>query len=263
MKPLLTARLAAPLLAVVLAGCSTSSPAPGSEAGERTRGEPLRVGVAPDYPPLIFKQDGRIVGLEADMARAMGRQLNRPVVLVEKPWTDLISSLLNGEVDVIMSGMSITPERQVRIVFSKPYLKVGQLLLMRRADADKYPSIDSLQTSGVRIGVQKGTTGEQLLRQGFPSARKAVYLSASDAALDLVRNRIDFLLHDAPMVWWLASENEADLMALDRPLSEEYLAWGVRRDSQPLLEKMNHALAVWQSSGTLDYLLNRWLPYMP
>ncbi len=64
---------------------------------------PLRVGVAPNMPPMIFKQGKTIAGVEADLAQALGRELNRPVAFVELAWVDLIDALEANKIDVIMS----------------------------------------------------------------------------------------------------------------------------------------------------------------
>ena len=73
--------------------------------------ETLRIGMSPDYPPLAYKQDGRIVGIEADNAKAVGKVLDRQMKLIEMPFEKLLPALQAGEVDVVMSGISVTPQR--------------------------------------------------------------------------------------------------------------------------------------------------------
>src|SRR4051812_42117739 len=74
---------------------------------------PLRVGIAPNYPPLAFKEDGQLSGIEVDFAKRLGAALGRPVVLVETPWEDLPKALLEDKtIDVVMSGTSITEKRK-------------------------------------------------------------------------------------------------------------------------------------------------------
>ena len=71
----------------------------------------LRVGVSPDAPPLVFKENDKIVGLEADLAAALAVHLGKELVLVERPWDELIPSLTDNQIDIIMSGMSFTVAR--------------------------------------------------------------------------------------------------------------------------------------------------------
>jgi len=80
----------------------------------------LRVGVSPNAPPLIYKQGEKIVGLEAEFAKEFAQYLGKSVRFIEVEWVDLIPALLENQIDIIMSGMSITKMRQVRISFSEP-----------------------------------------------------------------------------------------------------------------------------------------------
>ena len=109
--------------------------APGTAAQDE-----LRVGIAGNYPPLAFKQDGELAGIEVEFARQLGTELGLTIRLVELPFPDLIPALLANRIDVIMSGMSITPEREKLVSFTDSYLRVGQMRLMRRADADRLNS---------------------------------------------------------------------------------------------------------------------------
>jgi ABC-type amino acid transport substrate-binding protein len=242
---------------LILAGCAS----PKGDLAAMTN--PLRIGVAPDYPPIIFQQDGVIAGMEADLAVNLAKGLNRSYQFVELKWDDLIPSLLDGRIDLIMSGMSVTDERQVRIAFCSPYLKTGQMALIRRADAARYATTAQIMMNRSDVGVQRGTTGAQFVRQQFSNAKEVVFLSAHDAALALNRNRIDLVIHDAPVIWWLASENEARLMVAGQPLTQEYLAWGVRRDDQELMEAANKVLERMKMDGTLDRIFKRWMPGAP
>ena len=69
----------------------------------------IRVGMSADYPPLHYKQDGQVVGIEADNATAVSKITGLKVEIVELPFAQLIPSLLSGDIDAIMSGMSVTP----------------------------------------------------------------------------------------------------------------------------------------------------------
>src|SRR5262245_15025232 len=99
--------LVLPLVALA-AGCTSAAPS----APDRPTNPSLRVGLAPDSPPVVFRQGPQIVGLEPDMARALAEALGRPLEFVPYEWDNLIPALLAGRIDVIMSGMTVTPARQ-------------------------------------------------------------------------------------------------------------------------------------------------------
>jgi len=233
-----------------LAACSTPEkmppPPPASDVA------PLRVGVTPYHPPLIFNQQGEIAGLEVDLMRRVGRELARPVRVVVLPWDELVDALMAGNVDVIMSGMSITESRRVRIAFTA---------MMRQRDAGNVQSAGDIAAFRGRIGVLPGTTGHDFVRRSCPDARLIRIATAGDAAVQLQRNVIDMFIHDIPSVLWQVSAHEAELAAVMERLSHEQIAWGVRREDQGLLNDLNRMLRAWTSDGSLDADILRWIPY--
>jgi len=255
-------RLAVLLAAVTLwAGCAEdyyrASPAPAEVPPNA-----LRVGVTSTYPPIIFRQGGQIAGAEADLARLLGTRLGRPVYFVEVTWDQQIESLMAGKTDIIMSGMSVTDARAVRIAFTEPYLEGGLMAAVRTEDARQYGSREALLRTSATVGVIERTTGDVFVQQSFPNARRVALSIASDGALALRRRTIDVFVHDGPAIAWLVSANEADLAGIWQPLNREHLAWGVRRDDPRLLAQANEILGTWKRDGTLTDVLVRWLPYL-
>ncbi len=240
------------LAGFLLTGCAT---------GGGRKALPLKVGVTPDYPPLVYKDAGQVVGVEPDLARRLGQALGRPVTFVELKWEQQIPALLKGETDLIMSGMSVTEARKVRVAFTDPYLKTGQMALMRRQDTERFHSPAALLSEVSTVGVKGGTTGDQYVQESMPNARKLTYMLPRDGAFDVKRKKIDIFIHDGPSIAWLVSENEAELTGLFTRLTEEDLAWAVRRGDRALQEAANSVLAGWRTDGTLERVLSYWMPY--
>lgn len=232
---------------------SAAEPAPAATA-------PLRVGVAPVSPPMIFKDGTRIVGIEADFAQALGKELGREITFVELAWEDLIDALNDGKIDIIMSSMSVTRARQFRVAFSEPYLRTGQMALVRASELARYGLIvDSLANR--TIGVRKGTTGDLLVQQEFPRAKRKYFKSDEDGAVALSKGKIDLFIDDSTMIWYLGGVYEAKgLAVVPHVLSNEILAWGTRRSDDPLRESANAFLKKIQASGELNRILHRWIP---
>jgi ABC-type amino acid transport substrate-binding protein len=219
---------------------------------------PLRVGVSPVFPPMVFKQQGQLVGIEVDLARALGERLGRAVTFVELLWEDQIEALQQGRIDIIMSSMSITPARAFVIDFSLPYLSVGQGILVRREDEGKYLLGMPHKPSGP-VGVLKATTGEFLVQRDFPKARRRTYKSEADAVQALKKKRIDLFITDSPLVWYLAGVHAAEgLSAVSFLLSQEQLAWGVRKGDDSLRNAANGFLQEAMQDGTVAGILRRW-----
>jgi polar amino acid transport system substrate-binding protein len=221
---------------------------------------PLRVGITPNAPPMMFKESGKIVGMEPDFAQALGQALARPITFVEVGWDEQIPALLDNKTDIIMSSMSITRPRQFRIAFSKPYLQIGQMALVRNEDASRYGLGFPYQPSGT-IGVKKGTTGDFLVQQEFPRNKRRQFTAGAEGARALARKKVDLFIGDSPMIWWLASVNEVNnLTAVPILLSDENLGWGIRKSDHQLLDAVNSALEQMMKNGKLAQIVRRWLP---
>lgn len=227
----------------------------------------LRVGVSANAPPLIYKEGDTIVGLEAEFAKEFAKYLGKSLRFVEVKWVDQIPALQKNWTDIIMAGMSITIARKHKIAFSEPYFRTGQMALVRKVDRNRYLGKGYYSILGqsilLRIGVVKGTTGEFFVRRNFGSAKEILPFSSSNEGTDaLINSDIDILIHDAPMVFRLASENESDLVPVASLLTEEYLAWGIRKDDTQLIEAANSFIEKLKSEGKLNAIVNRWIPFI-
>ena len=221
----------------------------------------LRVGVSTNSPPLIFKQGNKTVGLEADLARELATYLGKSLRFVELKWEDQIPALLENRIDIIMSGMSITRLRQVRVAFALSYFESGQMALIRRIDAARYSAgLFSFATSSA-IGTIKDTTGEYFVETHFSSIKRKLYTNTRAAVKGLINKEIDIFIHDAPMILYLASENETKgLTDLFARLTEEPLAWAVRKDNVELLDSANNFLRSFNEAGKLNKIVKYWIP---
>ena len=223
--------------------------------------EPLRVGITPDYAPLIYKQEGKVTGLEADLARQLGQALGRPIEFIQLRWEDQLSELMKGHTDIVMSGMSITEARKLRATFTEPYLLNGAMALFRSHDAANFKNKNDILNTTETVGVQSGTTAEVFVRKHLPNARVIALASPEVAPRELRRRRIDLFIHDAHSIALLASENEGELTGLFVPLTDEAIAWAVRRSDTKLLADVNHILQRWKNNGVLIATIEKWMPY--
>lgn len=228
------------------------------------RVSPLKVGVTPDSPPMIFKIGDNLEGLEIDLARQVGKLIKRPVKFIELPWEEQIPALLDKRIDVIMSGMTITQEREEIIAFSVPYLEYGQMALVRNEDKVRFSAIKNILSTRAQTGVIADTTGEQFVDNHFTRAKPIVYDTPEKATDGLVRSQVDLFIYDSPVILWIASQRAGDeIVAVPQHLTLEYLGWGVRKDDSKLLRQLDAALAELDKSGELERTIAHWLPQLP
>lgn len=249
----------------LLAGCTTSGP-PATPAPVPTtpmavnNQAPLKVGVSTNMPPLIYKQGKQITGLEAELAKGLADYLGRPLQFVEVAWKDQIPYLLEGRTDIIMSGLSVTELRKIRIAFSNPYSRTGQMAIVRRGDIQRFQQGYYSVVEKPSIGAVENTTGAGFIRSRYENTNKFFFKTSAEGITALRGKKIDLMIHDAPTVLVLAATYESELAPIMALLTEEYLAWGIRRNDTALLNSANAYVADLKRDGRLKALVNRWMP---
>ena len=260
---------------IVIAGLLLTGPfVDGVESASSTQtgqtDNSLKVGVSVNSPPFVTLQAKQLAGLEIELANGLAKSLKRPIQFVEVAWKDQIPALLEGRTDIIMSGMSVTTMRSAEIAFSEPYLKIGQMAMVRREDKLRYSQgyASILQQAPVQvIGVVKGTTGEQFVLKNLGTAKKIRFYNTSAEAMNALTSglgtrRIDILIHDGPiLISLLAGRQSIDLALVPSLLTEEYLAWGMRKNDVQLLESANRFLETIKKDGRLKTMVQRWVPF--
>lgn len=225
--------------------------------------EKLRVGVSPNAPPLAYKSNGKLQGLEIDLATQLGAYLGKEVKFVQLDWNDQLPSLEKGRIDIIMSGMTVTPKRAYRIAFSKPYLRSGQILLVRRDEASRFSTgIFSLMGNKPEIGVIAGTTGDFFVTKTISKPRLTRFSDSGSAVKALVDGKIDAVVHDAPILCYYAAQNEESTTPILQMATEELLAWGISKSNPGLLNEVNTFIEQQETNGTLKATTTHWIPYM-
>jgi ABC-type amino acid transport substrate-binding protein len=250
----MTKRLAVVVAALLAAACMRSG-------ATRPSAPRLRVVVPVASPPYAFDDGGQMVGLEIDFAAELAAALGRRLVVRGAEFGDVIPAIMNGEADLAMAGLTVTRAREAQMAFAEPYLRSGLLALVRREDAGRYPTPESVVRRGHAIGVVRGTTGERAVNERVQSSEVMAYPTALAAIDELRTRRIDAFVHDAPVAIWFASRDEANIAPILRLLGDEPLAWGMRLGDDTLRAQVNAVLARWRSDGTRDRILARWLPY--
>lgn len=244
--------------ALFLSGCSNSV----SDSRDPNSPAPLRVGVSGGNAPLIYEAGrGNFEGVEATFAKMLGQELGRPVKFVPMSFEKLIPAVQRGEVDILMSGLTVFAQRRTLVDFATPYMESGQALLVRDSSGDFFENPKIVFLSPFSIGVEKGSVGNLLAQRSNPGATVVPYSSPAKAAAALASGKVEVVIHDAPVLWYIAAENPvAGYRVIPRLLTRESLAWAVRRGDATLLKQANAALAKWRSNGTLDRTLRTYMP---
>jgi ABC-type amino acid transport substrate-binding protein len=265
LKPIRLRLLLFCLALVLFVGCYVNpvTPPPPVRAPEQAGtllSREFRIGIAPNYPPLAYKFRGELVGVEVDFATQLGKDLDKQIIFVETPWPELIPALVEGKVDIIMSGMSATEERAKLVSFTEPYMHIGQMALVRARDQAAFSSLARFFDTTSRVGFVSHTTGEQVAKVIFSRAKFVPQPTVEDGVDALRQGVIDVFIHDAPTVWRIGGNpGETQLIGLYWPLSEEPLAWAVRKSDVSLQFALSQKIKDWKLSGRLQQLMSRWI----
>ncbi len=251
------------LISVFAGGCAVQPEISGRTTVEdkTTR---LLVGVSTNAPPLIFRENNRVSGLEAALAQKLGVFSNKEIVFIEVPWDKQLEYLEQGKTDIIMSGMTITPQRSYLVDFITPYLRSGQVMLVRLEDRQRFSGgVTDVMNTHYKIGTITDTTGDFFVSEAIAKANEVRFKTSAEAVTALIDKDIDVLIHDAPVICHYAAVNQSEKLAPILVMAtEEYLAWAVRKNDGELKNEAERFIRTITENGELAKEINTWMPYL-
>jgi polar amino acid transport system substrate-binding protein len=196
----------------------------------------LRVGVAL-FPPWAMRADKNdLGGFEIDVAKKLAEDMGVKADIVVYEWNRLIPALEADEIDIIAAGMTITPERALKVNFSNPYETGGITLATNVGSTANAKSLDDLNSSRYRFGVVDKSIAATLAERVLPDAKLATFKNAEEAEAALVAGKIDGLLEEQPGPAYLALEHPGKIdVPLSRPLLETRSGFAVAKGDADFL----------------------------
>jgi len=220
----------------------------------------LIVGISFNSKPFGFKDsDGQIRGMEADLAREIANRLlgsKNKVVFKNITPQERISAAMSGNVDMVISTMTITPQRKKLVDFSVPYFVTGQVICVR-----KDGKIDSLEDLiNKKVIVIFGTTGEKNIKRLAPTAIIQGYADNADALKAFKSGSNDAITTDESLLQEFVAEN-SDYTILPKRLSKETygIAFRKSRQTNSLRNNINKIIGELNLDGTLQSIKNKWI----
>ncbi len=224
------------------------------------RGE-LRVGFNSGYMPFeMTDKKGNFVGFDIDVAKEMAKAMDVKFVPVNTAWDGIIPALITGKFDIIMSGMTVTQERNLSVNFADPYIIVGQTIMVNKKNEGVVSSYKDLNEPKYTITSMLGTTGEQAAKRMIPKAKYKSYETESEAAQEVLNGKADAMVYDLPYCSiFMSQQGEGKLIFLDEPFTYEPLAWAVRKGDPDFLNWLNNFLRQLKNDGRYDRIYGKWL----
>ncbi len=273
------------LIAILLLGIS--SPLMGGDVtlsssstleGIFERGE-LRVGFNAGYMPfqMVSKRSGLreknlragderrpgqsalFIGFDIDVAREMAKELGVRFIPVNTKWPSIIAALNAGRFDIIISGMSVTDQRKLRIDFSEPYMVIGQTILLAKKHQDAVRSYKDLNDKKYVVASKPATTGEEAIRRLIPNCTYRPYDTEEEGANSVLLGKADAFVYDLPYnVVFYDIYGKDRLIFLDKPFTVEPLAWGIRKNDPDFMKFLNKFMQDIKADGRYDRIYKKW-----
>ncbi|WP_461536366.1 transporter substrate-binding domain-containing protein [Spongorhabdus nitratireducens] len=218
----------------------------------------LRVGMDVGYMPFELPGKNGPMGFDVDLAKKMAEAMGVELELVNTAWDGIIPALLTDKFDIIMSGMTVTPQRNLQINFADPYITIGQSILLRDGLEDEVTSYRDLNEGKYTIASKLGTTGDFAAKRYLSNAKLRLFETEADAALEVVQGRADAMVYDMPYNAIYASQNGDKVAHLSQPFTYEPLGWGIRKGDADFLNWLNNYLAQIKGDGTYDRIYRKW-----
>lgn len=248
---------------LVLQGAITSARADTLDDIKK-KGE-MVVGMEAAYVPYEFFKDGKIVGYDCDIAQKIADKIGVKVSFIDTDWAGIIPALYAHKFDVIMSGMTMTAERNKRISFSMPYGDASVMILLRaNEDSIKTATDLSGKTIGTQLGSAPAVVGKQfedkLKAAGKPGfADMKLYEHFPEAYLDLTNHRTDAVLNSLSTINVLMKDQPGKYRMIGGVMDiKAYYGLAFRKDDERLTKLANEVLGEMKTSGELTKLQMKW-----
>ncbi len=224
------------------------------------RGE-LRVGFESGYVPFeMTDKTGKFIGFDMDFGRRMAKSMGVKFVPVNTAWDGIIPSLVTDKFDIIMGGMTITQERNLKINFADPYIVVGQSILLNKKHEGKVLSYKDLNDPKFILTSRMGTTGEQAIKKYIPKATYKGFESEAEAGMEVINGKADALVYDLPFCGFLyGSQGKGKTVFLNQPFTFEPLAWAINKGDPDFLNFLNNFLRQSKGDGFYEQVYNKWI----
>lgn len=220
----------------------------------------LRVCFEAGYLPFEMKaKDGRFVGFDIDVAKHMARSMDVKFVPMNTAWDGIIPALKTGKCEIIIGGMTITAQRNLSVMFSNPYIEIGQTLLLKPDLQGEIKSYKDLNDAKYTLVSQLGTTGAEAAKKHMPKAKLDLFETAADAVLQVANGKADAFVYDLPFNALYSSQNAEKVVHLDTSFTYEPLGWAIRQGNPDFMNFLNNYLAQIKKDGTYDRIYSKWL----
>jgi len=246
--------LTASLLSSPLALAKASTLASIQKSGQ------LVLGTSANMPPMTGKnEEGKVVGFDIHLARFMADGMGVELKIKTMPFNKLLSALEKGEVDVVISNMTMNPKRNLKVAFVGPYMTSGKCVLTKKEGLAKAKAAENLNTPDVRMAALKGSTSADFVKALLPEATLTLVDDYDDAVNLMNEDKIGGLMTDYPICLSMIQRNpDAGFVSLFSLLSYEPIGIALPAGDSLYINWTENFLGRLAGMKAMQQLQDRW-----
>lgn len=221
----------------------------------------LKVGMSGNQAPMNTRsRTGQLIGFEVDLANMLTAVMDVKLQIVVKPFPDLLPALEAGEVDIVMSGMTITAERSAKVSFVGPYMVSGKSILTKSKTLAAAQAAKDINQANLTIVVLENSTSQSYVEKYIPEVKLVTSKDYSSAVKMVLDNKADALVADMPVCMLSVLQYpDQDLVTLDKPFTIEPLGMALSANDPQFLNLIENYISTLEGMGLMDQLRIKWL----
>ena len=245
---------------MLLAACGGSKAPAETDVADEPAGssDVLIMATNAQFPPYEYYEGSEVVGIDAEIGAAIAEKLGKTLTIEDVEFDSVLAGVQAGKYDVGLAGITVTEDRLQSMDFSDSYATGIQSIIVK--EGSPITSYDDLAADGASyvVGVQLSTTGDIYATDDFGADRVQQFQTGADAVAALNTDRVDCVIIDNEPAKSFVAANTG-LQILDTSYAEEEYAICMAKGS-PLLEDINAAIAELKADGTIDSIIEKYIP---
>jgi polar amino acid transport system substrate-binding protein len=219
----------------------------------------LKVGMSTFVPWAMKDKTGKLIGFEIDVASRLAEDMGVKIEFVPTKWAGIIPALLTGKFDVIIGGMSVRPDRNLKVNFSIPYDYAGQSLVASKKLAAGFTSLKEFDRPDVVIAARLGSTAADAANKFMPTAQKRFFDDEAQVIQEVVNGRAHAAVASAPLPAFQAIKYPDKLfLPFEGTFTKEPIGFAVRKGDFDTLNYFDNWIRVTEAKGWLAERKHYW-----
>jgi polar amino acid transport system substrate-binding protein len=211
----------------------------------------IKVGMDVFVPWAMKDKKGELIGFEIDIAKKFAKDMGVKIEFVPTKWSGIIPALITGKFDVLIGGMTITTQRNLKINFTRPYYYTEQGLMAHKKKAAGF-KVSDFNSPGVTIAARLGSTAAVAAKQQFPKAKLRLFDDEPAAVQELRNGNVHAMVSAQPLPSSTALEYPDTIMVYDEVMMLEAIGIGVRKSDNDTLNLINNWIEINRNNGWIQ-----------